>query len=70
MIGPIPEGMNVCHTCDVTLCVNVQHLFLGTQLENVADCADKGRMWYQNEETLEAQRQRMMGNIIHLERLR
>ena len=41
--GPIPEHLNVCHHCDVTLCVNPDHLFLGTQKDNVLDSVLKHR---------------------------
>lgn len=41
--GPIPDGMKVCHHCDVPLCVNPEHLFLGTQLDNMLDRLAKGK---------------------------
>ena len=42
--GPIPEGMNVCHSCDNTLCWRPDHLFLGSSKENTHDAVKKGRM--------------------------
>lgn len=47
-IGPIPGGMNVCHTCDERLCVNPHHLWLGSQSDNLKDAVAKGRMFRPN----------------------
>jgi hypothetical protein len=41
--GPIPDGLKVLHRCDVPKCVNPEHLFIGTQIENIADRDAKGR---------------------------
>jgi hypothetical protein len=41
--GKVPEGMVVRHDCDNPACVNLQHLRLGTEADNAADKAIRGR---------------------------
>lgn len=41
--GLIPENINVLHHCDNPKCVNICHLFIGTQADNVEDMLRKGR---------------------------
>lgn len=41
--GPVPDGLNVLHHCDVRNCLNPDHLWLGTQQDNVDDMWAKGR---------------------------
>jgi hypothetical protein len=41
--GPISSTLDVCHTCDVRLCINPDHLWAGTRKQNVEDMIRKRR---------------------------
>lgn len=41
--GPIKDGGVICHKCDVKNCVNPDHLYCGTQQDNVRDIVERGR---------------------------
>lgn len=42
--GPIPKGMFGCHRCDNRICCNPDHVFVGTQFDNMRDASSKGRV--------------------------
>lgn len=46
--GPIPNGLFVLHKCDVSACCNLDHLYLGTQKENINDAYRRKRRTIQN----------------------
>ena len=41
--GPVPVGMFVLHSCDNKMCVNPDHLRVGTTLDNMRDMSERGR---------------------------
>lgn len=43
LVGPVPSGAVVMHSCDVPNCVNPAHLSLGTQAQNIAERESRGR---------------------------
>jgi len=43
-VAPVPEGKDICHTCDNPPCINPKHLFPGTRRENMQDATRKGRL--------------------------
>lgn len=43
LMGPIPEELVVRHTCDNAGCINIEHLILGSQAENIQDRQDRNR---------------------------
>jgi len=47
--GGIPEGKSLCHKCDNRRCADLDHLFLGTRADNVADMDRKGRRGFASE---------------------
>lgn len=48
LYGPLPDRIYVLHKCDNPMCVNPDHLFTGTQSENMLDAKAKGRLNFAN----------------------
>lgn len=41
--GKVDKGINICHSCDNTKCVNPEHLYTASQSQNMIDCVTRGR---------------------------
>ena len=62
MKGVVPETMFVCHTCDVRNCVNPDHLWLGSNRDNIIDAAKKGRSGGQKLKTIDVVKIRQLAD--------
>jgi len=40
--GSVPHGLNVCHRCNNKGCINIDHLYLATQSQNIRDAYRDG----------------------------
>src|SRR5262245_20955545 len=54
--GPIPQGMEVMHTCDFPACFLLEHLTLGLHADNMGDAATKKRTRNQNTDITQCKR--------------
>lgn len=61
--GNVPAGMHVLHKCDTPACVKPDHLFLGTQADNMLDMAKKGRSRATKLSVYQVERIRLMGEL-------
>jgi hypothetical protein len=63
--GDLPKGIFVCHSCDTPSCVNPDHLFAGTQADNVLDMWSKNRQYKYNNSAKGSKN----GAVLHPEKL-
>lgn len=61
--GPIPASTMVCHKCDVSLCVNPDHLYLGDHVSNALDSIARGRHNSQRDPDASRERGRLLASI-------
>jgi len=60
--GPIKDGKYACHHCDNKICVNPDHIFIGTQKDNMQDWARKGKNRLVNDRSLWSNGKHMIDN--------
>lgn len=61
--GTVPPNLFVCHKCDTKLCVNPDHLFLGTNYENITDMVKKNKCYNRRVSDTSIREIRSLGNI-------
>lgn len=62
--GPIPQGLQVLHSCDNRKCCNPRHLSVGTNLDNVKDKVSRGRQTSGSRNGMSKLTEEQVGRII------
>ena len=68
--GEVPSGLFVCHKCDNPRCCNPDHLFLGTNAENVKDMVTKKRHRFGSRKPNSKLKEVYVNEIFRITRLR